>query len=93
MVYSRILSKIVKTYGELGLNFGECISSNAIGDLEISIGTLGEDSSALVGGRHSQGRDGEGEEKGSLEVHNCGEKEGVIIIFQKKKRMIGSKCS
>lgn len=72
---------IVETYRELGLDFGECISSNAVGDLKISIGLLRQDSSALVGGRHSQGRDGEGEEEGSLEQHICGEKEGVVIII------------
>lgn len=60
------------TYRELGLHFGEGVASNTVGDLKVGVGLLGQDTGALLCGGKSQGRDGEGEQKGSLEVHGCG---------------------
>lgn len=60
------------TYRELGLDLGECVSSNSIADLEVGVALLGQDGGTLVVGILSrgqrQGRGGE-EEDGSLDIH------------------------
>lgn len=60
------------TYRELGLDLGECVSSNSVADLEVGVALLGQDGGTLVvgvlGGGQGQGRGGE-EENGSLDIH------------------------
>lgn len=62
----------IKTYRELGLDLGECISSNSVADLELGVALLGQDGGTLVvailSSGQGQGRGGK-EEDGSLDIH------------------------
>lgn len=65
----------ISTYRELGLDFGEGVSSRAARDLEVGVVLDAQDTGTLLGGicrgGQSEGRGGEGEENGGLEVHFC----------------------